>query len=297
MSLRDFAIMAGVCFLWALNTIFSKIAIGGFGVPPLFFGAIRFAVVALAASPWLLPAPKPLWRLLVVGLTMGGGTFALSFIALKSASPSGVAIVSQLGVPATTLLSVLILGEKIAWRRGLGIVLSLAGVLMVMWSPEELSASRGLMLAALGAVLGAVGAITMKRMEGVKPLTFQAWVGLISFMPLIFATAIFEPDAPSIALEAGWRLAAIVLFSALVVSVVGHTTYYLLIQRYEANLIAPLTLMMPLFTMALGAAITHDAITPRIAIGALIALAGVLIIVLRRNHVAPLVQLVRLRTW
>jgi O-acetylserine/cysteine efflux transporter len=287
--------MAGICLLWAINTILSKIAVSDMNVPPLFFGAVRFGVVALAAAPWLLPAPKPWWRLIVVGLTMGGGTFALAFIGLKTASPSAVAIVSQLGVPATTVLSILILGERIHWRRGLGIALSLTGVVTVMWHPEDFSASAGLLLVAAGAVLGGLGAVTMKQMTGVRPLTFQAWVGLISFMPLIFATAILEPGAPAIAMAAGWQLAAIILFSALIVSVIGHTTYYWLIQRYEANLISPLTLMMPLFTIALGVVITNDEITPRLLIGTVVALAGVLMITLRRNHVAPLAQLWRPR--
>ena len=135
----------------------------------------------------------------------------------------------------------------------------------------------------------------MKQMDGVKPLTFQAWVGVISFVPLMALSLILEPEAPGRALAAGWPFVGIILFSALAVSVLGHTTYYMLIQRYEANLIAPLTLMMPLMTIALGVAITHDPFTLREAIGTAVALTGVLIIALRRDHVAPLVQLLRPR--
>ncbi len=295
MSLRDLGLLAGVCLLWALNTIFSKIAVTDLAIPPLFLGALRFGLVGLVVFPFLFPAPRPLWRLLVVGLAMGGGTFALAFIGLKTASPSAMAIVSQLGVPATTILSVLILGETIHWRRGLGIVLSLGGVVLVMWNPEDFSISTGLLLGAAGAIIGSFGAVTMKQMEGVKPLTFQAWVGVISFVPLMALSLIFEPEAPVRALAAGWPFVGIILFSALAVSVLGHTTYYFLIQRYEANLIAPLTLMMPLMTIALGVAITHDPFTLREAIGTTIALTGVLIIALRRDHVAPLVQLLRPR--
>ena len=78
------------------------------------------------------------------------------------------------------------------------------------------------------------------------------------------------------------------MFSAVVVSVAAHTAYYGLIQRYEANLISPLTLMTPLATIALGVAIMSDPFGPRMAIGTAVALAGVLIIALRPNQVAPL---------
>jgi drug/metabolite transporter (DMT)-like permease len=81
----------------------------------------------------------------------------------------------------------------------------------------------------------------------------------------------------------------------LFVSVVCHTFYYLLIQRYEANLIAPLTLMTPLATIGLGVAITHDHFDVRMGLGAALALLGVLVVALRRNHVMPLLLLVRNR--
>ena len=73
------------------------------------------------------------------------------------------------------------------------------------------------------------------------------------------------------------------LFSALLVSVLGHTTYYGLIQRYEANLIAPLTLMSPLMTIALGIWITGDHFDARMAFGTALALVGVFIIAIRPN--------------
>jgi MFS family permease len=60
---------------------------------------------------------------------------------------------------------------------------------------------------------------------------------------------------------------AAALFSGLVVSVLAHTLYYGLIQRYEATLISPLTLMTPLATIALGVVFTHDAFDVRMAAG------------------------------
>src|SRR5215470_13420720 len=109
MSLRDFGLLTLVCLVWASNNIVSKFAVSHLGAPPLFYAAVRFAVVALATLPWLFPAPKPLWRVIAVALLMGGGNFALLFVGLKTSTPSAVAVVSQLGVPITTLLSVLML--------------------------------------------------------------------------------------------------------------------------------------------------------------------------------------------
>ena len=288
MSLRDFLIMAGLCLIWALNTIVSKVVVSDYEVAPLFYAAVRFALVTAAVSPWLFPAPKPIWRAIVVGLCMGGGTFALFFVGLRTSSPSAATIVAQIGLPITTMLSVWMLGERIYWRRGLGIALAFVGVLVVMWHPGDFQASTGLLLIALGALAGSFGAVMMKQMEGVRPLQFQAWVGLSSFVPLTVATVVLEPHGLGSALAMGWWFVAAVTFSALVVSVVAHTAYYMLIQRYEANLIAPLTLMTPLATIVLGVFLTNDIFDGRMALGTLLALTGVLIITVRRSHVGSL---------
>ncbi len=295
MALRDFALLVMVCLLWAVNNIVSKYVVAYLEAPPLFYAAVRFAIVAVAVAPWLRPVPKPFWRLLVVALLMGAGSFAFMFIALQTASPSSAAIVSQLMVPMTTFLSFLLLGERINRRRGLGIALTLLGALTVMWDPRGFQISDGLLFVVLSAFLGSLGAVMMKQMPGVKPLTFQAWVGLSSFIALAALSALLEPGQVEAGLSIGWRFWAAVVFSALVVSVGGHTIYYGLIQRYEANLISPLTLMTPLATIVLGVLITHDHFDARMAIGSAIALLGVLIIALRPNQFMLLLYALRNR--
>src|ERR1700732_1907347 len=111
MPARDFVLLVAVCLVWAGNNIVSKIIISHFGAPPLFYATARFALVTLLTLPWLLPAPRPLGRLVVVALLMGAAPFALVFLGLKTTSPSSVAIVGQLGLPMSIALSALLLGE------------------------------------------------------------------------------------------------------------------------------------------------------------------------------------------
>jgi drug/metabolite transporter (DMT)-like permease len=295
MSFRDFGLLALVCVVWASNNIVSKYVVSHLGLPPLFFAAVRFALVAVATAPWLLPMPRPRWRLIAVAMLMGGGNFALLFIGLQTSTPSAVAVVSQLGVPITTLLSVLMLGETIHWRRALGIAMTVAGSLAVMWDQHGFKVSAGLLYVVASAFAGSLGAVMMKQIEGVKPLQFQAWVGFASFWPLAALSAWLEPGQVHMGLAAGWPFALAALYSGLVVSVGAHTAYYFLIRRYEANLISPLTLMTPLATIVLGVAIFHDPFGPRMAIGTTIALTGVLVVAARRNHVMPLLLAIRNR--
>ena len=296
MPFRDFALLVLICVCWGLNMVVSKWVVGPMEVPPLFYGALRSGAIALAVAPWLLPMPKPWWRILLVGVLMGAGGFALMFVGLQTASPSAAAVVTQLGVPMTTLLSVLLLGERIRWRRGLGIALAVAGVLLVMWDPRGLDISVGLLFVAAGAFSGALGTVLMKQLEGVRPLRYQAWVGFSSVVLLAGLSAGLETDQLPATFAAGWPLVAMVLYSALIVSVFAHTAYYGLIQRYEANLIAPLTLMSPLMAIGFGIWLTNDHFDARMALGTVIALAGVFIIAVRPSFSLPKALLFRNRS-
>ncbi len=288
MRLRDFLVLVLICLVWGYSTVLSKIVIGEWGVPPLFFAAARFAIVALVTLPWLLPMPKPALRIFAIAILMGAGNFALLFLGLQTSSPSSVAVVVQVGVPFTTLLSIVMLGERIHWRRGLGIALTLAGAVLVVWKPEGLTLALGLWFVVAAAFAGSLGAVLMKRTDSVAPLRFQAWVGLISFVPLGIASALFETNQWGSAVAAGWSFVAALLFAALVVSVIGHSLYYWLIGKYEANLLSSLTLMTPLATIGFGVWLTDDQLDTRMIVGAGLAFLGVLIVALRTKTPGPL---------
>jgi O-acetylserine/cysteine efflux transporter len=278
MPLRDFLMLALVCLIWAGHNIISKFVVAGMEVPPLFYAAIRFALVGAIAAPWLRPLPCPLWRPALVAFFMGGGGFALFFLGIRTAAPSSAAIVAQLALPMTAVLSVMLLRERISRRRLAGIALTFVGVLVVMVEPGHLSFSPGLLFVACSALIGSLGAVMMKQVKGVHPLQFQALAGATSILPLTLLSVFLEQDQFGTATSAGWPFVAALFFSVLLVSLLSHSLYYGLIARYEANLIAPLMLMMPLMTVALGLLITGDRLDANVIGGAVLALLGVLVI-------------------
>ena len=295
MAFRDFALLMAMCMVWAVNNIVSKYVVSGLDAPPLFYAAARFAIVAVCLIPFLRPAPRPIWRLVLTAFLMGGGNFGLMFVGLKYSTPSTAAVVLQLGMPATLILSMIFLGERIAWRRALGIALTFAGVLIVMWNPHGFALSTGLMLVAAATLMSAVGVILTKQIEGMRPITFQAWVGWVSVFPMLGLSLWLEPGEIRVAIDAGWPFVAAVLFSAVIVSLGAHTVYVTMLQKYEANLISALILVTPLATIVLGVTVLHDPLGPRLVIGTALALVGVLIIALRSNQVMSMLLALRNR--
>ncbi|MBU1376515.1 MAG: DMT family transporter [Alphaproteobacteria bacterium] len=295
MALRDFALLMAMCLVWAINNIVSKYVVSILEAPPLFYAAARFAIVAVCLIPFLRPAPKPIWRLVLTAFLMGGGNFGLMFVGLKYSTPSAAAVVLQLGMPITLILSMIFLGERVRWRRGLGIALTFAGVLVVMWNPHGVAMSTGLMLIAGATLMSGIGVVLTKQIQGLRPITFQAWVGVSSLPPMALLSAWLEPGQIDTALAAGWPFLAAVVFSAIVVSLGAHTIYVTLLQKYEANLISALILVTPLATIGLSVAVFHDPFGPRMMIGTALALAGVLIIALRGNQLMSMLLAMRNR--
>ncbi|PYE39504.1 putative membrane protein [Rhizobium sp. PP-F2F-G38] len=279
MRRRDFILLMLVCLVWAINVIVGKVVLSGMGVPPFYYAAIRFLLVAVLLSKLLLPIPRQIGRILLAGLFMGAGHFGFLFLGLTSSSPSAASIVLQFGIPITTILSVCFLGEKLSSFRAVGILLALCGVIVVIWDPSGFSLSPGLFAILISTTSLASGAVLLKRIDAIAPLRLQAWVGFVSFLPLSLASVFLEHGQMASTLAGGWTIATAIVFSAIVVTGWAHTTYFSLLQRYEANLVVPLTLAMPLMTMVLGVAFTGDKIDARIVTGTIIAIAGIWIVI------------------
>lgn len=280
MSLRSFLLLTVICVVWALNMIVSRIAVGDLGVPPLWFAALRSLAVGVVMLPWLLPLPAKPLKVALITFAISGGGFALLFIGLKDATASSASVVGLSSAPLTVLFAVMFLGEVVQWRRALGIALTFAGVIVAIASPQEIEASHGLLMVFGSAVVGALGAVFLKTLD-LSALRLQAWAGASSTVVLLPLSLALESGQGAATMAAGWPLVACLMFSALGVSVFAHTFYFKLLQTHDANVVAPLTLMTPFFAVMFGIVLTGDEVSFPLVLGGLLAVAGVLVILVR----------------
>lgn len=280
MSWSAVALLMLVNLLWSLNVVVSKIAVGDLGLPPICYAFARSVLVVLALLPLLRPVPRDLLRVMLIGLAISGGSFALLYIGLRTASPATAGVVGLAGAPLTVIFAILFLGETVRWRRGLGIALAFGGVLIAVSDPAAMEASGGVAMIFASAVMGALGTVFVKRLD-LPSIRLQAWAGVASMVVLLPLTVTTESGQFEAFAAAPWELAACLLFAGIVVSVGAHTAYFWLLQRHDANQVVPLTLLSPLFTVILGAWLTNDPVGVQLIAGGLLALAGVAIIVLR----------------
>jgi O-acetylserine/cysteine efflux transporter len=196
-------------------------------------------------------------------------------------------------VPMTTLLAWWLLGERFAWRTGLAIALSFAGVLVLGFDPIVLDRPMALVLMLISAAFLAVGTVMMKGLRDLDVASQQGWTALFSVLPLLAISAWLEPGALLRLPQASWVAWAGALYAAFISSLLGHGLYYVLVQRHPVARVMPWLLLVPLLAMGLGIAFWGDRPGPRLLVGGAMVLGGVLLIALRaltRARSAPLAE-------
>lgn len=280
MPFRDIALLVLLCLIWAGNVLVSRVVVTDLGVPPLWYAALRTVVVMVALAPWLKWPGRDWWRVALVTTAVSGGGFALLFVGLQDATASSAAIVQLAGAPMTVLMAMVILKEQVRWRRGIGIVMALSGVLLAVASPSGWENSTGLLFVFAGAFVGALGSVYLKTIE-LSALRMMAWAGFFSTALLLPLSLLLERGQIEASLAAPLELAGALAFSGLIVSVFAHTAYFRILQKNEAGVVAPITLLTPVFTILMGATLAREPVGLMMLAGAALAVSGVLVIAVR----------------
>ena len=287
MKPADFGLLFAVCLIWALNLVITRWTVSAADVPPIFFAGVRLGLVGLCLSPFIFPAPRQIGLTFLIAMGMGAVQFGLLFLGLANASASAAAVIGLLGVPITTIFSMMFLGEQIGWRRGAGIVMSFAGVMIIAIEPEGFSLTLGLIFLILAAVSSSAASVLMKRIEPMSAMKLQAWVGMFSVVPLMAMSFATETGQAKAVMSGDPLIYLSTAFAVLAVSIFGHGTFYRMIKKYDVTLISPLTLMTPIWGLVLGIALLGEPLTAKLIVGAVVALVGVGVIMVRPNRRFP----------
>ena len=278
---RHLVLVLLICFAWGGNFLMSALALRE--LPAFLFTAARLALVGVILLPWLRPPPSRQWgRLLAICLCNGALHFGLSFWALRVAGDlASPAIVMQSYVPMTTVLAVVLLGERIGWRTTAGVVVSFVGVLVLGFDPEVLDAPQAVLLMLVSAFFLALGTVLMRGMRDLHPLSLQAWSAAFGIPLLLVASALLEGDPARLLQGLAPATWAGVAYSALIASVLGHSLFFWLVQRHPVSQLTPYLLIAPLIAIVLGVLFWGDRLGPRLLVGGAMVLGGVLIVALR----------------
>lgn len=279
MKSRDLALILLINLIWSFFFIAAKFSLAHF--PPFMFTTIRFALLLAVLFPFLKIHRGQMKPVLATALALGVLTFGFVFAGLALSDASVVAVASQLGVPFSVMLSVLVFGERASVRRWLGISIAFGGVMIICFDPSAFRFLAGMVLVVIGVFCGSTAAVFQRQIKDVGLFQLMAWVAALATPTMAALSFTFEDGQIEAVRSADWAVWAGCLYVAYASTLIGDVGYYSLLRRYDVSLTAPLILLTPVFAVAFSVVLLGETLTWRMSIGGVVALAGVLLVSLR----------------
>jgi O-acetylserine/cysteine efflux transporter len=279
-NLRHSFLALLVAVLWGLNFVAIDLGLhaGDREVPPLLFVAMRFVLVVLPLI-FFIRKPDVSWKAIIgVGLFMSAGQFGLLYVAMAMGMPAGIAsLVLQAQVLLTVLLAAMFLGERPTRRQLAGVVLGVAGLVVVAVGRSAVAPLLPLIIVLGAALSWAAGNVIARQAKAASGLGLVVWSGAVVPVPL--AGLSFLVDGPDAVLGALGDLQPVTLVSALYTaifgSLVGYGIWNWLLARYPSSAVVPFTLLVPVVGMTAAWLVLGEVPAAAELLGGLLLLGGV----------------------
>ncbi len=259
-------------------------------IPPGLMCATRFMIAGVVMLVWcaltgrrVRQSPRDLFHMAVVGiLLLMGGNLTLSYA--ERVVPTGLAALLIAVTPLWFMvLDSLLLGDhRISQRGKIGLLLGIAGVVVLMWPELTKPASIGhrelwwsLALLA-GSFTWALGSVLSKKWQtAADPFSATAWqVTFAGLGNLVFAL-LFEKLS-----DVTWTTRGVAAIFYLVVcgSWIGYTAYIWLLQHVPTSKVATYAYVNPVVALFLGWLVLHERIDHFMLLGTAVIVASVVLV-------------------
>lgn len=275
-----------IYLIWGMNWVVMKTANTFF--PPITFVAYRFlfgALVLLSVWFWLhLPLPKKKywpWIFLTGILQMGLNNIA----AQTSMLTLGAGMVSVLNYSMPVFAAVMahfLLGERLTWRKGAGIVLAIAGmaVLMDVHAGGDVTAIG---IGLLSAVFWGLASIFVKlKLADVNPISLTTWQMVCASLSLLAYTAIVPQG------EVIWNTESVLclIYNGVLASALAFFLWSWILQHIEVSKASVAVLAVPVVGVVGGILCLGEPMTLHIFFGMIMIMAGIYIVVTHKRQPA-----------
>jgi drug/metabolite transporter (DMT)-like permease len=280
------ACLAATWVIWGSTYLAIKFALVSF--PPFYQMGSRFLVAGVLLLVWLKLRGRALptlveWR----NATIIGALLLVTGMGLTAYSEQTVAsglIVAYIAVmPIIVTLMNLPFGVRPSRLELVGMLVGLAGVLMLVKGQAFTASPTGLAAITIACVSWSLGSVLSQRRFPLAPgaMGFASEMLCGSVLLLLLAFAVGEtPEWPPQPLAA-WSWVYLIVFGSLL----AFNAYMVLLGRVSAALASSYTFVNPVIALALGIWLGGETVTPFEWAAAAVITAGVVLLVLGRQPI------------
>lgn len=251
--------------LWGGSFLLAKIAVAD--IPPLTLVLARVGLAAVAlwtvvvATRLPVPRDRASWAAFaVMGLLNNAVPFTLIFWG-QTRIDSGLASILNATTPLFTVLlaHVVTLDERLTWSRLAGVLLGMAGVVVII-GPQELAGLGGDLagqLAVVGAAFSyACAGLWGRRFRGRPPMVTAA--GQVTMSALMMIPLVAMVDRPWSLPPPSTASVAAVLTLALVATALAYVLYFRILAVAGATSLLLVTFLIPPVAILLGVVVLGE---------------------------------------
>jgi drug/metabolite transporter (DMT)-like permease len=277
MPTRSLALLLILAALWGGSFVFMRVAVPALGPVPLAFARVALAtlaLLALAVAQRRIPDFRGRWRdFAVVGVVNSALPFVLFCYAEQYVTASIAAILNATSPFFGAIAAAIWLGEPLTWRKVGGMLLGLAGVVVLVgWHPDTLTRDTALAVAACIAAAicyGLAGVYTKRRLQGVPSFA----VACASQLAAAIALAPLVPFASS-----PGPISAVVIANVVALAIgstaIAYLIYFKLIADAGPSRALTVTFLIPLFGVLWGFLFLDEPLAPAMLTGGALIVAG-----------------------
>lgn len=272
--------LIGSAIIWGSTFVITKFLMNSIG--PFMVVGFRLIISLICITPFALKRGFQ-WKMLIqkdylfFGLTGVAMYFGLANTGLDHTSAANAALIQAANPAVVALLSVLFLKETINPQRGLGIALSIIGVLLVSGIPAASGESYlfGNLLMIGSVIAWAVYTIQSRKIpadvDALVSTTASFYTGLFWLLPFILWE--YTKVGIPVITPASWLS---LLYLGTIASALAYFLWNFALNSVEASLAAPFINLIPIIGLVLSV-LVGETVTFIQILGGLIAILGVLI--------------------
>jgi drug/metabolite transporter (DMT)-like permease len=271
---------------WAGNATLGRHAAGYF--PPVALGTLRWILAALILLPFAWPylradwpiIRKHAWMLALLSLLSISAYNTLSYYGLQYTEVVNAVILQSVGTPLMVVFTFLLYGERIGLRQFAGMLLSFAGIVLIVSRGElstllELRFNVGDFILLLAISAYSLYSVLLKKRPPLHPLSFVtltiSW-GAILLLPF-YAAEIASGYTMPFELRAFLILAYVVIFPSLL----AHFFFFRGVELIGPNRTAPVMYTIPVFATLMAIVFLGERLYPFHIVGFVLVIGGVVI--------------------
>ncbi len=275
---------SAVIFVWATTPL--GIVWSGETVHPILAALLRMLLAAIMGVfilklrgivfPWHKLARR-VYALSSLGVF--GGMFC-TYIAAQHLSSGVVSVMYGLTPIFSGLLAWSVLKEQdFGPQKWLATLVSLGGLVLVCSSNIVVNDSRAIILLLVGVMLFSISSILVKRESNKEGGTdihpFAVALGAIVMSIPAYALAWLIMDQGELHIDE-WSIRSAIAIAYLAVfgSLIGFFSYFYVLRHLPATTVALITLITPVFAVAMGHTFNQEALEPSLIYGGLLVMLG-----------------------